>query len=65
MLGALVRSGSVLARVLKRGGRLHHRYDAFSDEEEPCPEHGFRVDPEEDRRRAGPRVSGLLPAPWA
>lgn len=45
LLGTLLHSDSVLARVLGRGGWDSHRYQAFADEEEPCPDHGFRVDP--------------------
>jgi predicted phage terminase large subunit-like protein len=47
-VGTLLHNDAVLARVRKRGGWRNHRYDAFRKGEfEPCPEHGWRVVPDD------------------
>jgi predicted phage terminase large subunit-like protein len=47
-VGTLLHNDAVLARIRKRGGWRNHRYDAFrKGETMPCPEHGWRVEPED------------------
>lgn len=47
-VGTLLHNDAVLARIRKRGGWRNHRYDAFRKGEfVPCPEHGWRVVPDD------------------
>lgn len=49
MLGTLLHSDAVLARVRKKSGWHHHRYDAFTDELVDCPDHGWHVTDDDDK----------------
>lgn len=46
MVGTLLHSDAVLARVGKRAGWKHRRYEAFHPLLVDCPDHGWRVDPD-------------------